>query len=102
MRALIAGAAAVLGIALSGPALGVDPVKPEIGPGPNLDRSGRTSGAGESPRQPDASTGPSTPEDARIELERKDDERKATESKEKMKKRPGFKEEAPSPRASLI
>ena len=102
MRALIAGAAAVLGIALGGPALAVDPVKPEVGPGPHRDRSGQTSGAGESPRQPDASVGPSAPEDARIELDRKDDEKKATESKDKMKKKPGYREEVPSPRASSI
>ncbi len=30
---------------------------------------------------------------------RDEDERKATESKEKAKKRPGYKDEAPSPRA---
>ena len=40
-----------------------------------------------------------TPEDAEARQLRDEDERKATESKEKMKKRPGFREEVPAPRA---
>jgi hypothetical protein len=39
-----------------------------------------------------------SPEDASIAHEREADERRATESKQKMKKRPGYKEEVPSPR----
>jgi hypothetical protein len=39
-----------------------------------------------------------TPEDASAEHEREMDERRATESKQKMKKRPGYKEEVPLPR----
>lgn len=51
-----------------------------------------------------ASTGPSgpaptSPEDASVAHEREADERRATESKQKMKKRPGYKEDVPSPRA---
>ena len=40
-----------------------------------------------------------SPEDASIAHEREADERRATESKRKMKKLPGYKEEVPSPRA---
>ena len=104
MRPLLA--AAVLGLVLAAPAFADDPVRPEIGAGPHRDSSGRTSGEGKSrgdtvqpvpPGQaPGASTGPSQPVDA----ERDADERKATESKEKMKQKPGYKEDAPSPRAS--
>ena len=91
MRPLLAAAA--LGFALAGPAFADDPVKPEIGPGPHLDSSGRTSGAGE---DRGSSTGPSQPADA----DREEDERKASEAKEKAKKKPGYQEEAPAPRAS--
>ena len=46
------------------------------------------------------STSPATsPEDASAAHQRELDERRATESKQKMKKRPGYKEEVPSPRA---
>lgn len=79
-------------------ALALDPVKPEIGAGPHLDRSGQTSGPGKAAKgEPGAgaSTGPSKPDTVQQE-----DERKATQSKEKMKKKPGYQEEAPSPRAS--
>ena len=89
-----------------------DPVKPEIGAGPHLDRSAQQSGTGSSndktppaappvkPASPDnpsdASAGPSRPDT----VQDQDDERKASEAKEKMKKKPGYQEEAPSPRAS--
>ncbi len=46
-----------------------------------------------------AASGATSPEDASIAHEREADERRATESKQKMKKRPGYKEEVPSPRA---
>jgi hypothetical protein len=98
-------------------AMAVDPVKPEIGAGPHRDRSAQTSGAGESkgdaaqptpapgstPDQrggskPGSSTGPSrAPMESADRLE---DERKATQAKEKMKKKPGYREDVPSPRAS--
>jgi len=74
-----------------------DPVKPEIGSGPHLDRSPQTSGPGKAAKDAPgtgASTGPSGPDT------QQEDERKATQSKEKMKKKPGYQEEAPSPRAS--
>jgi hypothetical protein len=97
------------------PAAG-DPVKPDLGAGPHRDGSSRTSGEGGSPRQPatppavapkensgGASTGPSvSPEDERSARDREEDERRATESKDKMKKRPGYKEDVPAPRASRV
>jgi hypothetical protein len=97
-----------------------DPVKPDLGAGPHRDRSPQTSGEGESPRQPiappavvpkadpgDASTGssaspPASPDDERSARDREEDERRATESKNKMKKRPGFRENVPAPRASSV
>jgi hypothetical protein len=39
-----------------------------------------------------------TPEDAGVAHEREADERRATEAKEKMKKRPGYKDQVPTPR----
>ena len=92
-------------------ALAADPVKPQIGPGPHLDRSAQESGAGAGtsrdktppaappvkPSSSGASAGPSSPPDT---VQDQADERKATEAKEKMKKKPGYQEEAPSPRAS--
>lgn len=49
----------------------------------------------------DASGGASraaSPEEASAALQQEADERRATESKRKMKKRPGFRHEVPSPR----
>lgn len=77
-------ALAVCGFAaasFSSAALAEDPVKPKQ-PSPATAPSDATQGG--------ASTGGSR---------RDEDERKATESKEKAKKRPGYKDEAPSPRA---
>jgi hypothetical protein len=54
--------------------------------------------AGESSRGGSAQP-PTGPEDADLERSRAEDERRATDSKEKMKKRPGYKENVPSPRA---
>jgi hypothetical protein len=120
MRPLQAAlAAGALGLGLSVPAIAVDPVKPEIGGGPHIDRSAQTSGAGDTkrdasqplpPGQPagggagagagpqgsGASTGPSRPDT----VQDQEDERKATQAKEKMKKKPGYQEDVPSPRAS--
>ena len=117
-RDFIGAAVLSLGLALPGLAGAADPVKPDLGAGPHRDGSSRTSGEGESPRQPDAgvpavpkansgaSTGssasPATPEDERAARDREEDERRATESKDKMKKRPGYKEDVPAPRASRI
>jgi hypothetical protein len=39
-----------------------------------------------------------SPEDASVATERELDERRATESKQRMKKRPGYKDQVPSPR----
>src|SRR6185503_18112082 len=109
-----------LGLATPGLASADDPVKPDLGAGPHRDRSAQTSGEGASPRQPvsppavapkanpgDASRGssvssPSTPDDERSARDRDEDERRATESKDKMKKRPGYKDNVPAPRASII
>jgi hypothetical protein len=118
-RDFIGAAVLSLGLALPGLAGAADPVKPDLGAGPHRDGSSRTSGEGESPRQPDAavpavpkansgasSTGssasPATPEDERAARDREEDERRATESKDKMKKRRGYKEDVPAPRASRI
>jgi hypothetical protein len=127
-RALIGTAVLSLGLALPAfagaadpvkPAAG-DPVKPDLGAGPHRDSTPRTSGEGESPRQPaaapavvpkpdsgGASTGssassPASPEDERSARDREEDERRATESKDKMKKRPGYKHEVPAPHASRL
>ena len=65
---------------ISSGALAADPVKPGARPA----------------SEPSSSTGPSKPDT----VEQREDERKATEAKEKIKKKPGYQEEAPSPRAS--
>jgi hypothetical protein len=109
MRKLLAlGAAAVFSVA----AYAEDPVKPDLGAGPHRDTLEHKGGEGKPRRgsEPpkvvrpsgDASTGGSatTPEDANADQLRREDERKATESKEKMKKKPGYKEDVPAPRAS--
>jgi hypothetical protein len=116
MRALRAlGVAAIAaGIAVAAPAAAADP-RPELGAGPHRDRSPQLGGDGERPRQgapepklpqpaqkEDASQGGSSAQPGGSDDERKareEDERKATEAKEKMKKKPGYKDEAPSPRA---
>ncbi|HWA37276.1 MAG TPA: hypothetical protein VG873_05370 [Burkholderiales bacterium] len=46
-----------------------------------------------------ASSAPTSPEDASADHQRSLDERRATESKRKMRKRPGYQEEVPTPRA---
>jgi len=92
---------------------GSDPVKPELGAGPHLDRSAQESGTGSSkdktppavppvrPSSPDDAAGSSAgPSRAPDTVQDQEDERKASEAKEKMKKKPGYQEEAPSPRAS--
>jgi hypothetical protein len=110
MRQVLALACGLAAAYVAAAALAQDPVKPEIGGGPNRDYRELKGGDGERPRkgaptpklpiqttppsdatQGGASTGGGTRQD--------EDERKATESKEKAKKRPGYKEEAPSPRA---
>lgn len=63
-----------------------DKVKPASAGEPNGSRGGSA--------QP-----PTGPQDADLERSRAEDERRATESKEKMKTRPGYKENVPSPRA---
>jgi hypothetical protein len=116
--AVVATLAGITAAALSSIAAAADPVRPELGAGPHRDRSAQTAGDGErlrpgapQPKLPEsppsepqegASQGSSaTPPAAENErAAREADERKATEAKEKMKKKPGYKEEVPSPRAS--
>jgi hypothetical protein len=119
-RGFIGAAVLSLGLVVPSLASADDPVKPELGAGPHRDRSPQVGGEGRA-RQPidppavapkpadpgDASTGssanpPSTPDDERSARDRQEDERKATESKDKMKKRPGYKENVPAPRASSV
>jgi hypothetical protein len=109
MRRFIALAVCGIAAAFSAAVPAQDPVKPELGGGPQRDYRERKGGDGEKPRKgtPEpklpaettpprenpggASTGGGAPQS--------EDERKATEGKEKAKKRPGYKDEAPSPRA---
>jgi hypothetical protein len=46
-----------------------------------------------------SSVTPATPEDSHADQLRREDERRATESKKRMKKKPGYKEDVPGPRA---
>jgi hypothetical protein len=96
--------------ALAAAALAQDPVKPELGGGPNRDYRELKGGDGEKPRKgapepklPVPATPPSDASKGGASTgggsRQQEDERKATESKEKAKKRPGYKDEAPSPRA---
>ena len=119
-RSLIGAVALCAGLALPGLASADDPGKPELGAGPHRDRTPATSGEGESPRQPvsppavapkatpggasggSSASPPTTPEDERSARDRDEDERRATESKDKMKKRPGYKDNVPAPRASIV
>lgn len=55
-----------------------------------------SSGAADASRG--ASARPTSPDDASLERERAEDERRATESKEKMKSRPGYRDNVPTPR----
>ena len=104
---------AVCGLAaasLATAALAQDPVKPELGGGPNRDYRELKGGDGEKPRkgapQPKLPSETTPPRDAGQGgastgggTRQQEEERKATEGKEKAKKRPGYKDEAPSPRA---
>jgi hypothetical protein len=90
------------------PAAG-DPVKPDPGAGPHRNYDEQKGGPGAKPRSGDpqpqfpkpAPSGASKDgaEGASTGSSSDKDERKATESKEKAKKRPGYKDDAPSPRA---
>jgi len=111
MRRVIALAVCGLAAAsLAAAALAQDPVKPELGGGPNRDYRELKGGDGEKPRKgapepklPAQTTPPSDASQGGASTgggsRQQEDERKATESKEKAKKRPGYKDEAPSPRA---
>jgi hypothetical protein len=106
-----ARALAVCGLAaasLAAAALAQDPVKPELGGGPNRDYRELKGGDGEKPRKgapepklPSQTTPPRDEGGASTggSTRQQEEERKATEGTEKAKKRPGYKDEAPSPRA---
>ena len=94
-------AAMSLGLVVPGLANADDPVKPAAGDpvkppavAPKANPGGASSGSSASP--------PTTPEDERSARDRDEDERRATESKDKMKKRPGYKDNVPAPRASIV
>jgi len=87
MRKLLPVVFSSLALISSG-ALAADPVKPETVKPSLPPQAGQP--------DPGASTGPSKPDT----VEQQDDERKASEAKEKLKKKPGYQDEAPSPRAS--
>lgn len=86
---------------------------PTLGAGPHLDRSETRGGEGrwrgdvpEPPKvpattEPAPSTGASTPPGAGEDAERarKEDERRATDRMNRIKKRPGFQKDAQPPRA---
>ena len=105
---VLALAAAALAAAAVLPAAADDPVKPEgLGAGPHREFGPNTGGQGKRHRDTDSTApqGPSTgssatPEDANSEHQRSEDERRATESKEKMKKKPGYRHDVQPPRAS--
>jgi hypothetical protein len=109
MRRVLALAACGLAAAsLAAAALAQDPVKPELGGGPNRDYRELKGGDGEKPRKgapepklPSQTTPPRDEGGASTGggTRQQEEERKATEGKEKAKKRPGYKDEAPSPRA---
>jgi len=106
MRALVVLSAAAL---VAGAAQAEDRVKPELGAGPHRDRTEQQGGQGEGKRRDHApvpapkpssgsSAAPSTPEDSHADQLRRDDEKNATESKKRMKRKPGYKEDVPGPR----
>ena len=76
---------------------GAEPVKPgQTIEKPRLPVAPDNASTGSSNVTPASRAAPDEDEARRLRLE---DERKATESKEKMKKRPGYKEDVPGPRA---
>lgn len=82
-------------ISLLAPHAGAEPAKPRQG----LDkpRPGAAS-RGASSIEPASASQAETADDAEANRIRAEDERRATESKRKMKKRPGYREEVPAPR----
>jgi hypothetical protein len=88
MRKLLPALLASLALISYG-ATAADPVKPRdpapISPATKSEPGG-------------SSTGPSQPSVESADPQ--EDERKATQAKEKMKKKPGYREDVPSPRAS--
>jgi hypothetical protein len=98
-RFLVFGVSAAISM-LAGP-LGAESVKPADGAKPRQETDSPKPGAasrGASQITPASASTAETVEDAEAGRLRSEDERKATESKEKMKKRPGYKEDVPAPR----
>ena len=94
-RFLVFGVSAA--ISMLSPLAGADTVKPRQGvdkPRPGAGGASR----GTSKIEPASASRSETPDDAEAGRIRDEDERKATESKEKMKRRPGYKDEVPTPR----
>ena len=95
-RFLVFGVSAAISM-LAGPLANADSVKPRQG----IDKPRQ--GAGEASRgtsmvEPASASQAETADDAEARRIRAEDERRATESKRKMKKRPGYREQAPAPR----
>lgn len=94
-RFLVFGVSAA--ISMLSPIASADTVKPRQG----VDKPRSGGGAasrGASKIEPASASQAETADDAEAGRIRAEDERKATESKEKMKKRPGYKDEVPAPR----
>jgi hypothetical protein len=120
MRAFLPGARVALGAFLAAAALaayGQGAPKPDTGAGPHRDYQPMEGGNGESlrPGAPQPQFPKPAPEPAGTpsksgasagssakpsDTQSPEDERRATERMEKSKKRPGFQQDAPSPRAS--
>jgi hypothetical protein len=99
-KALALVASALAAACLSVAAVAADPVvKPDLGAGPHRDYDEQKGGTGAKPRSGAPQPKLPAPEGASSGSSADKDERKATESKEKAKKRPGYKDDAPSPRA---
>jgi hypothetical protein len=95
-RFLVFGVSAAISV-LAAPLAGADSVKPRQGvdkPRPGTGGASR----GTSRIEPASASQAETADDAEANRIRAEDERRATESKRKMKKRPGYREEVPAPR----
>ena len=95
-RFLVFGVSAAISL-LAGPLATADNARPRQGVDkPRQDTGGASRGT--SKIEPAAASQAETADDAEANRIRAEDERRATESKRKMKKRPGYREEVPAPR----
>jgi hypothetical protein len=107
-RTIVLVASGLAAACLGAATFAADPV-PDPGAGPHRDYDEQKGGTGAKPRSgapqpklpalPSSKDGASVKDGASSGSSSDKDERKATESKEKAKKRPGYKDDAPSPRA---